>query len=148
MYINTLFTTSWNQNFLILFNKLILQCFSIRDLGYTHFFVHYPPGITERKVIPHRPQIIKTLFYLCLPIHENMKKKKLTITEADFLLANRRAARQEEIEAHGHPVRSGTMVHKSKKVYNRNLIKRAAIKRDDSSYFLQLVQIGGFNISF
>jgi len=68
-----------------------------------------------------------------------MKKKKLTITEADFLLANRRASREEEIEAHGHPVRSRKMVHKSKKVYNRNLIKRAAIKRDDSSFILKTI---------
>ncbi|MDP3452335.1 MAG: hypothetical protein Q8R90_05215 [Bacteroidales bacterium] len=66
-----------------------------------------------------------------------MKKKKLTITEADYLLANRRASREEEIEAHGHPVRSRTMVHRSKKVYDRNLIKRAAIKRDDSSFHIE-----------
>ena len=32
------------------------------------------------------------------------KQKKLRITEADFLLANRRAARLEEIELHGKPV--------------------------------------------
>jgi len=66
-----------------------------------------------------------------------MKQKTLTIKEADFLLANRRAARMEEIQAHGHPVRSRTMIHKSKKVYDRNRIKRAAIKRDDSSFILK-----------
>ena len=32
------------------------------------------------------------------------KQKKLRITEADFMLANRRAARLEEIEQHGKPV--------------------------------------------
>ena len=31
-------------------------------------------------------------------------RKKLRITEADFMLANRRAARLEEIEQHGKPV--------------------------------------------
>lgn len=65
-----------------------------------------------------------------------MKNKVLRITEADFLLANRRAARQEEIEAHGHPVQARTMLHKSKKVYDRNREKRAAIKSDDGSFHL------------
>ena len=32
------------------------------------------------------------------------KQKKLHITEADFMLANRRAARLEEIAEHGRPV--------------------------------------------
>ena len=65
-----------------------------------------------------------------------MKRKKLRITEADYLKANRRASRQEEIESHGHPVQGRAMIHKSKKVYDRNRIKRAAIKSDDSSHFL------------
>jgi hypothetical protein len=67
-----------------------------------------------------------------------MKQKKLTITEADFLLANRRASRLEEIQEHGHPVQLRRMIHKSKKAYNRNQSKRAAIKRDDSSFSLLL----------
>ena len=66
-----------------------------------------------------------------------MKQKKLKITLEDFILANRRAARVEEIERHGHPVQSRRMVHKSKKTYDRNRIKRAVIiKSDDSSLFL------------
>lgn len=64
-----------------------------------------------------------------------MRRKKLRITEADYLKANRRASRQEEIESHGHPVQGRAMIHKSKKVYDRNRIKRAAIKSDDSSHF-------------
>ena len=64
-----------------------------------------------------------------------MKQKKLKITLEDFILANRRAARTEEIERHGHPVHSRRMIHKSKKVYDRNRMKRAAIKSDDSSHF-------------
>jgi len=65
-----------------------------------------------------------------------MKNKKLTIMEADFILANRRASRNEEIEAHGRQVRSRAMVHKSKKIYDRKQIKRAANKNDDSSFLL------------
>ena len=64
-----------------------------------------------------------------------MKRKKLRITEADYLKANRRASRQEEIESHGHPVQGRAMIHKSKKVYDRNRMKRAAIKSDDSLIF-------------
>ena len=66
---------------------------------------------------------------------ECMKRKKLRITEMDYLKANRRASRQEEIESHGHPVHARAMIHKSKKVYDRNRMKRAAIKSDDSSHF-------------
>ncbi len=36
------------------------------------------------------------------------------------MLANRRAARMEEIALHGKPVSARTLLHKSKKVYNRN----------------------------
>ena len=64
-----------------------------------------------------------------------MKRKKLRITEMDYLKANRKASRQEEIESHGHPVQGRAMIHKSKKVYDRNRMKRAAIKSDDSSHF-------------
>lgn len=52
------------------------------------------------------------------------KLKKLRITEKDFLLANRRAARMEEIEAHGRPVSFRGTMYKSKKVYDRKLIKK------------------------
>ena len=62
-----------------------------------------------------------------------MKHKKFRITEADYLKANRKASRKEEIESHGHPVQGHAMIHKSKKVYDRNRMKRAAIKSDDSS---------------
>ena len=52
------------------------------------------------------------------------KQKKLRITEKDFVLANRRAARIEEIEAHGRPVTFRSVIHKSKKVYNRKALKK------------------------
>ena len=63
-----------------------------------------------------------------------MAQKKFRITQKDFLTANRRAARLEEIEAHGRPIQLRTMTHRSKKVYDRNRIKRAAIKNDDSFF--------------
>ena len=53
-----------------------------------------------------------------------MKQKKLRITQADFMKSNRHAARLEEIELHGKPVRFRTLLHKSKKAYDRNRLKR------------------------
>ncbi len=51
------------------------------------------------------------------------KQKKLRITEADFMLANRRAARLEEIEQHGKPVSFRKVLQKSKKAYSRKRFK-------------------------
>ncbi len=63
------------------------------------------------------------------------KQKKLRITEADFMLANRRAARMEEISEHGRPVSMQSALHKSKKVYDRKRLKRAGIKLSDDLPF-------------
>ena len=52
------------------------------------------------------------------------KQKKLRITEADFMLANRRAARLEAIEQHGKPVSFRKVLQKSKKAYNRKRLKK------------------------
>ena len=52
------------------------------------------------------------------------KQKKLHITEADFMLANRRAARLEEIAEHGRPVSMRSAIHRSKKIYDRKRIKK------------------------
>ena len=52
------------------------------------------------------------------------KSKKLKITEADFMLANRRAARLEEIAEHGRPVTFRKAIHKSKKAYDRKRLKK------------------------
>ena len=57
------------------------------------------------------------------------------ITEADFMLANRRAARLEEIAEHGRPVSFRKAVHKSKKVYDRKRLKRMEQKFSDKSEF-------------
>ena len=59
------------------------------------------------------------------------KLKKLRITEADFMLANRRAARMEEIAGHGRPVTFRSTIHKSKKVYDRKKEKRAGVNLND-----------------
>ena len=59
------------------------------------------------------------------------RQKKLRITEKDFLLANRRAARLEETQAHGRPISFRKAIHKSKKVYDRHALKRQASKNDD-----------------
>ena len=53
------------------------------------------------------------------------KQKKLRITEADFMLANRRAARLEEIAEHGKPVSMRSALHRSKKAYDRKRLKKA-----------------------
>ena len=49
-------------------------------------------------------------------------KSKMRITREDYVKANRKASREEEIRAHGHPLRIGG-VHKSKKVYDRKRSK-------------------------
>lgn len=63
---------------------------------------------------------------LCTTMKPKKKGKKLRITEADYMLAQRRAARIEEIAAHGKPVSFRTALQKSKKVYDRKALKRQA----------------------
>ena len=58
------------------------------------------------------------------------RQKKLRITEADFMLANRRAARLEEIAEHGKPVSSRRAIHKSGKAYDRKRLKRLVGQED------------------
>jgi hypothetical protein len=59
------------------------------------------------------------------------KMKKLRITEADYMLAQRRAARLEEIAAHGKPVSMRSAIHKSKKIYDRKRLKKAGFSSDE-----------------
>lgn len=49
-------------------------------------------------------------------------KKKMKITERDYIKAHRKASREAEIEDHTRPV-NFCRVHKSKKVYDRNRSK-------------------------
>lgn len=63
-----------------------------------------------------------------------MKKvKKFRITEKDYLLASRKASREEDIRAHGKAVTFRTVRHRSRKVYDRKTLKRASIQSDDGS---------------
>lgn len=60
-----------------------------------------------------------------------MRNKKMRITEKDFLLANRRASRAEEIERYGKQISMRSVTHKSKKVYDRKRLKKAGINYND-----------------
>lgn len=55
----------------------------------------------------------------------------MRITERDFLLANRKAAREEEILAHGKPIVFRSHVHRSKKRYDRKQLKKNITLQDD-----------------
>lgn len=48
-----------------------------------------------------------------------MKHKPLHIGQEDFLLANRKASREEEISLHGKQIRFRPTLFKSKKKYSR-----------------------------
>jgi hypothetical protein len=52
--------------------------------------------------------------------------RKLHISQDDFMLANRRAARLEEIAEHGKPVSFRRAIHKSRKIYDRKRLKKMA----------------------
>ena len=52
------------------------------------------------------------------------KRKTMRITEEDYMLAQRRAARMEEIAEHGKPVSFRKVLHKSKKAYDRKRLKK------------------------
>jgi len=59
------------------------------------------------------------------------KNKKMRITERDYIIANRKAAREEEIRLHGKPISLRTHLHKSKKTYSRKGNKKAITGGDD-----------------
>ena len=61
---------------------------------------------------------------------KSKKQRRLRITEDDYILANRRAARAEEIELHDRPVSFRKMLHKSKKTYNRKRLKDFKLEGD------------------
>ena len=61
---------------------------------------------------------------------QKKKQKKLRITQADYMLAQRRAARLEEIAEHGKPVSFRSTVHKSKKAYDRKRLKSLASREE------------------
>lgn len=53
--------------------------------------------------------------------------KKQIGTLADYVKANRKASREEEILVHGKPVSTRPAVFKSKKVYDRKKHKKAGL---------------------
>ena len=55
----------------------------------------------------------------------------MRITGRDFLLADRKAAREEEILAHGKPIAFRSHVHCSKKKDDRKQSKKAITHTDD-----------------
>ena len=58
-----------------------------------------------------------------------MKNRKRQIgTLADYVKANRKASREEEIQAHGKQVSMRPAVFKSKKVYDRKKMKKESLK--------------------
>lgn len=67
-----------------------------------------------------------------------MAKKKFRITEKDFLLANRKASREEEIAQYGKQILFRTIKQKSKKVYDRKRLKKAGINSDDLPLYLSV----------
>lgn len=59
-----------------------------------------------------------------------MKHRKETIgmiTEKDYMKAQRKASREEEIALHGKPVSFRRATHKSLKAYNRSREKKAGL---------------------
>ena len=73
--------------------------------------------------------------YLCAVNLSAMAKKRFRITESDFLLANRKASREEEIARFGKQIIFRTSTQKSKKVYDRKRLKRTDIKNTDDLPF-------------
>ncbi|MCQ2143303.1 MAG: hypothetical protein MJY56_04460 [Bacteroidales bacterium] len=65
------------------------------------------------------------------PRQKSNSNSKLRITLKDFVKANKRAARLEEIQSHGRPVEIWTITHKSKKAYDRNRLKRTPLTQDE-----------------
>jgi hypothetical protein len=48
------------------------------------------------------------------------------IKEIDYIKANRKAAREDEITQYGKQISHRTNIHKSKKIYNRQQYKKIA----------------------
>ena len=62
------------------------------------------------------------------------KPKRLRITERDYILANRKAAREEEILAHGKPISFRSHFHKIKKKYDRKQLKKVISDTTDDGF--------------
>lgn len=70
-------------------------------------------------------KVIDEAFPFIMPYYSYRRSKKtLRITEKDFMLANRRAARLEDIAQHGKPTAFRAARHASKKTYSRKKFKK------------------------
>lgn len=70
----------------------------------------------------------ESFYDICLSMAKNKKPVVVgTITESDYLKAQRRAARLEEIALHGRPVSFRKAVHRSKKTYSRKGMKSGLV---------------------
>jgi len=58
------------------------------------------------------------------------QSKKFRITLQDYIIANRKASREEEIEAHGKQISMRKALHKSKKTYDRKRQGKVSIDQD------------------
>ena len=61
-------------------------------------------------------------YHLC-----NRTAMKHRITEQDYIKANRKASREEEILLHGKQIFNRVAIHKSKKQYNRQQAKKVKL---------------------
>ena len=61
---------------------------------------------------------------------KDMKRKKLRITVDDYILAQRRASREEEIRLHGKQISGRRMLHRSQKTYSRKRLKPVQVDVD------------------
>lgn len=52
---------------------------------------------------------------------------KRRITELDYIKANRKASREEELSLYGKQITNRTTIHRSKKAYNRQQNKKISI---------------------
>lgn len=68
----------------------------------------------------HNPIIIIKFVY--------MRHKKYRITVEDFIKANRKASREEEIAAHGKQISMRSILQKSKKAYDRRKGKKVSME--------------------
>lgn len=68
------------------------------------------------------------------------KRRKLRITIRDYLIAQRKASREEEITKHGKQIMFRPHIHKSKKQYNRQTRKHATVTEDDGMFYLSAYQ--------
>lgn len=98
---------------------IVTEQVSITD---NFLFLHW---LFNRYILPY--EIICTFALLLhYTMLEDETMKRLRITQQDYIKANRKASREEEIALHGKPLPQ-RRIHSSKKTYNRQT-QKAGIK--------------------